>query len=1002
MLARHWGVDAELSRLEGEYDLNLLAEGSDSHILKVMRAGCEPAVADMQCRALEHLRVRMATALPPNALPFPRIQRTLSGELFATVVDECGEPRSAWLMGRLPGIPYALWRPHTPQLAHDLGRAAAQADLALASFGHPMLYRRFKWNLTDALWIADRYHDLLNPSRCAILDGIVRSYRAIQNALNALPTTAIHNDLNDYNILVGGSINQPALITGLTDTGDMCAAPRVCELAIAGAYVVLGHHAPMAQLSALVGGYHAEWPLTPHEVDLIWPLLRMRLAVSVVNSALAALERPDDTYLVISEKPAWYFLENHGVNGDLAGMRLRAACGMPVTDNANHAERWLDETRGRFAPVLGRDLSSAPMRSLSVHDSTTPEDPFSITRAEAACLGTGSGSGRKTWLGYYGEPRLIYTEPAYLSGRSIIDNRRTVHLGIDVFTAPGSPVHTPLEATVFHAGVRPDYLDYGGLAILRHVTSGGVEFFTLYGHLAPNSIAGLYAGQRLERGECFASVGDVAENGGWNPHLHFQLGLAASGLGNDWPGAVDPDEFLFWQKACPNPAALLNLPDSTTSYGITDRAAVINGRQERMGANVRLSYNVPVMFLRGWRHFLFDEWGRAFLDCYNNVPHVGHAHPRIQSAATRQLKLLNTNTRYLHPAPIAFADRILSRLPGSLSVCYFVNSGSEANELALRLARAHTGGRDMITPDHGYHGNTTGAMAISAYKFHAKGGAGRPEWVELIELADDYRGSFRRDDPDRAEKYAALTDDAIARIAARGGRLAGFIAETFPSVGGQIIPPEGYLAGVYGRIRAANGVCIADEVQTALGRLGKYYYAFEQQQVVPDILVLGKPIGNGHPIGVVVTTREIAASFSSGPEFFSTFGGSTLSCVIGSEVLDIVEDEHLMENARTVGSYLLARLSILSERYDIIGDVRGVGLFIGIEFVESAASRRPAGDIADYVRNRLCENRILAGTEGPADNVLKIRPPLTFDHESADTFLEVFGEIVAEAELRIA
>ncbi len=264
---------------------------------------------------------------------------------------------------------------------------------------------------------------------------------------------------------------------------------------------------------------------------------------------------------------------------------------------------------------------------------------------------------------------------------------------------------------------------------------------------------------------------------------------------------------------------------------------------------------------------------------------------------------MNSNTRYLHPAQTDFADTVLAKMPAPLSVCFFVNSGTEANELALRLSAAHSGGRDIVTANHGYHGNTTGAIAISAYKFNAKGGVGQADWVQLVDVADDYAGPFRRNDPDCADKYAAQIDGALDAITARGSKVSGWISEIFPSVGGQIIPPQGYLQQVYAKIRAAGGVCIADEVQTGLGRLGSHYFAFEQQGVTPDIVVLGKPIGNGHPIGVVVTTPEIAASFAQGPEYFSTFGGSTLSCRIGAEVLKIVEDENLQETP--LGRFLI-------------------------------------------------------------------------------------------------
>ena len=463
---------------------------------------------------------------------------------------------------------------------------------------------------------------------------------------------------------------------------------------------------------------------------------------------------------------------------------------------------------------------------------------------------------------------------------------------------------------------------------------------------------------------------------------------------------ADPDELGLWQAICPNPAALLNLQDAEVEYQPLDTLELTHQRKTLFGENLKLSYQNPLTFFRGWQHHLFDEMGRPYLDAYNNVPHVGHAHPRMQEIAAKQLKQLNTNTRYLHPAQTAFAKKITSKLPDSLSICYFVNSGSEANELAIRLARAHTNGKDMITPNHGYHGNTTGAISLSAYKFNKPGSIGQPSWVHLVDVADDYRGKFKRNEVDCAASYAKQIDCALADINARGGRLAGFIAETFPSVGGQIIPPAEYLSSVYQKIRAAGGVCIADEVQTGLGRLGQYYFAFEQQAAVPDIVVLGKPIGNGHPIGVVITSQEIADSFANGIEFFSTFGGSTLSCQTGKAVLDIVDDEQLADNAQQMGKRLITGLRDLQKTHKIIGDVRGIGLFIGVELVTNLETRNPASTVADYVLNRLRAHRILIGTEGPCDNVLKIRPPLTIEENDINYLIETFDLIFSESFVR--
>ncbi len=417
-------------------------------------------------------------------------------------------------------------------------------------------------------------------------------------------------------------------------------------------------------------------------------------------------------------------------------------------------------------------------------------------------------------------------------------------------------------------------------------------------------------------------------------------------------------------------------------------------RRAHFANNLRLSYREPCLFVRGWKHYLLDEWGRLYLDAYNNVPHVGHAHPRLQSVAADQLARLNTNTRYLHPALREFAEELLREAPPQLTHVFLVNSGSEANELALRLARAATGGRDMIVADHGYHGHTTGAYDLSAYKFNKPRGGGRPEWVQVVPVADTYRGAHRGDDA--GERYAEYVDGAAQAIAARGGRLAGFIAETFPSVAGQIIPPVGYLEGVYARVRAAGGICIADEVQTGLGRLGEYYWAFEQQGALPDVVVLGKPLGNGHPMGAVLCTGDVARAFDNGIEFFSTFGGSTLSCRVGTEVLRIVREEGLQENARMVGASLLEGLRELQRAQPLIGDVRGMGLFVGVELVTDRESRAPATAAARHVVNRLREERILIGTEGPADNVLKIRPPLTIGREDVELIVATLGEVLGE------
>ena len=404
---------------------------------------------------------------------------------------------------------------------------------------------------------------------------------------------------------------------------------------------------------------------------------------------------------------------------------------------------------------------------------------------------------------------------------------------------------------------------------------------------------------------------------------------------------------------------------------------LIEARQRLLGRNLSVAYEKPLNIVRGSMQYLYDDQGKRYLDAYNNVAHVGHCHPQVVAAGQRQMELLNTNTRYLSEMILEFAAKLTATLPDPLRVCYFVNSGSEANELALRLARAHTKARDLIVLEHAYHGNTTTLIDISPYKHDGPGGEGAPSWVHKAPLP----GS-----PDDAKHVVDLASEL------RSG-LCGFIAESMPSVAGQIIFPDGYLARVYEAVRDAGGVCIADEVQTGYGRIGTHFWAFEKYGVVPDIVVLGKPIGNGHPIGAVITTRAIADSFANGMEFFSTFGGNNVSCAIGLKVLEVVQEEKLQAHALKVGERLLRGLRELQQRHEIIADVRGSGLFIGVELVRDG---KPASLEAARIVNQMREHLILFGTDGPYHNVLKIRPPMPFSEENAKELIAALASVFEE------
>jgi 4-aminobutyrate aminotransferase-like enzyme len=599
-------------------------------------------------------------------------------------------------------------------------------------------------------------------------------------------------------------------------------------------------------------------------------------------------------------------------------------------------------------------------------------------------------------IGRYNEARLLYTSPLFGSSENPTDERRTIHLGVDLFAEPGAPIRAPLDAVVHAVAINSAPLDYGPLVILRHTTADGLEFFTLYGHLARDAFDALEVGQRIARGQQFARIGDTNENGGWAPHLHFQIILDLLDLGVEFPGVAYASQRGVWTSLSPDPNLLLAIPLERFPPPERDSAGTLSARRELLGKNLSISYQQPLKIVRGWMQYLYDDTGRAFLDVYNNVALVGHSHPRVVRAVQEQIALLNTNTRYLHDNLTRYAQRLTRLLPESLRVCYFVNSGSEANELALRLARTHTGREDVIVLEHAYHGHTTALIDISPYKFNGPGGRGRKPWVHVAPIPDDYRGLYCRDYPQAGAKYAQHVAEILAKTRSEGRNVAAYIAETLPSVAGQIVFPPGYLAETYKHVRAAGGVCIADEVQVGFGRLGTHFWGFETQGVVPDIVVLGKPIGNAFPLAAVVTTPEIAASFDNGMEFFSTFGGNPVACAAGLAVLDVLETEHLQENALSTGRYLISRLKALQEKYALIGNVRGSGLFLGLDLVLDRKSREPAPQQASYVVNRLRERGILTGTDGPHHNVIKLRPPLVFSQADADLFVTTLEAILGE------
>ena len=413
---------------------------------------------------------------------------------------------------------------------------------------------------------------------------------------------------------------------------------------------------------------------------------------------------------------------------------------------------------------------------------------------------------------------------------------------------------------------------------------------------------------------------------------------------------------------------------------------ILKMRGEHISESLSIGHGKPLHITRGEMQYLYSRSGEKYLDLVNNVCHVGHCNTHVVSAGQKQMAVLNTNTRYIYDGLTQYIQRLSYTLPEGLDYGFLVNSGSEANELAIRLARAYTNNHDIVVMEGAYHGHTGMLIDLSPYKFRGPGGKGVAEdWVHVAPVPDIFRDNSR----DYLNEFEGIVRDARP--------IAGFIVESMLSCAGQIPFPQGYLAKSFELIRSVGGLCIADEVQVGFGRLGSKMWAFEEHDVIPDIVVMGKPIGNGHPMAAVFTTKEIADSFK-GMEFFSTFGGNPVSCAIGMAVLDVIEEKNLIENSKLMGELFIDGLTKLKNRYEIIGDIRGKGLFLGIELIKNRSSLEPAPKEAELLVEGMLSKNILLSIDGPRKNVIKIKPPMVISKEDVDRTIKSLDEVFSDIE----
>lgn len=1046
-------------RLPGEFDFNFAVEGPDGPAVVKLAPPSRRPLFELLAACLVHLegaelRARVprlvdaaASGHPPENGPRdPSPSRRASGGSLvadnapgagriATLAGPDGEPWIALAATFVEGGTLATARPRSMRVLRDLGALLAELHAALSGFEHAGLDREQPWRMETAPDVVRaRLADVAEPLRALVAETASRAERRLDPVVGKLASAPIHNDANDHNVIVEAALPAGLRLAGLIDFGDVVRGWRVADCAVAAAYASMDLADPMEAASAVAAGYASVAPLTEDECRAFVPLLALRLCLSICVQARQMREQPENEYLAVSQRPARRLLgQLADTDWRLAEFRIRDACGFAPNPAAAAVAAALEQAEPR-RPVLPAALLEKPAAldlSVGSLDLPHPDEIARPGRLDAWVEERLAAARATVGVGRWDEARLLYDRPSFATESNDGPGGRTVHLGLDLFAPAGTPVRSPLAGAVSAVANNAGARDYGPTLIVRHATDGGAVFHTLYGHLSKASLDRHAPGDAVAPGDELGRLGSPDENGGWPPHLHFQV-VALDSLDDDgrpriaepgdFPGVAEAGLQRVWESVAPDPTPLAGLPaERVASLGSVPRpaevsAGILEGRARRLGPSLSLAYDEPVHVVRGLGPHLFDAGGRRFLDLVNNVAHVGHANPRVARAIARQSRLLNTNTRYLHQEIVALSDELATLLPPELEVVFLVCSGSEANELALRLARRFTGREGIVALDGAYHGNTGGLVEISPYKFDAPGGAGRSPRVAVAPMPDPYRGLDRwqrrggpRRKPTEGKPGHPDANDALGPVFAEGVATAArqlnetgpgtaaFFVEAMMGCGGQIEPPPGYLQAAFAHVRDAGGLCVADEVQTGFGRVGDAFWAFELQGVTPDIVTLGKPMGNGHPVGAVATTRAVADAFAAGPEYFNTFGGNPVACAAARAVLAEVRDRDLQEHARDVGRRLLASLGGLAS--PLVGDVRGRGLFLGVELVRDRERRLPFPEACRYVVNRLRRRGVLASADGPDANVLKIKPPLVFDHADAAHAVEELGTVLAETAL---
>ncbi|WEO29124.1 aminotransferase [Streptomyces caniscabiei] len=1002
-LATRFGVRGTLKDLGSQQDRNYrVRTDTGDRVLKIAHPATDAALLGAQDAAVDHL----AGVLPDVRLP--RARTGVDGAAVQWLTAD-GVELACRLLDFVPGEPIMDSRYLAPDVVARLGGLAGRVAAGLAGFERAGLEAAAPdptrmWDLRNAPAVIEALAPHL-PDRARARQ-ILRASRAahalVEPYADRLPTQIVHGDVTDNNVVCETVGDGRPVPVGVIDFGDLGPGWTVAELAVTCTSVLHHHGAGPASVLPAVRAFDAARPLGDEEVAVLWPLVVLRSAVMVVSGQYDTLLDPDNRYATAALDREWaMFGAAVSVPAQVMTALFRQGLARPAARSGAATGPLTTSTSTSMSASMSMSASASASRSGPSARLLTANRLLPALTGEVHLLDLSVGSGdlhTGRWLDP-GIERALATE-ALEAGRTAVRTRHgefrltrasvagggvaeTCALGVELYLTGPLEVHAPWAGTVTRTPDRTLTLSTGdGVDLILDGVRGGGEAAGAEAAPAP-----------VEAGQ---SLGTVAEDDGV-----YVLGVQLSAL----PGAARPPRFTTpeladgWLSSCPDPGVLLGdgarepVGEGRDGLGSAAVDAELLERRENSFATVQEHYfEEPPRIERGWRHHLVDTRGRVYLDMLNNVTVLGHGHPALSDAVHRQWRRLNTNSRFHYASVVELSERLTRSLPDGLDTVFLVNSGSEAVDLALRLAWATTGRQDVVAVEEAYHGWTYASDAVSTSIADNPGAlASRPPWVHTVAAPNSYRGRHRGAE---AWRYGPEAAERIAELATRGTPPAAFLCEPFYGNAGGMPLPDGYLAQVYAATRAVGGLCIADEVQVGYGRLGTHFWGFEQQGVVPDVVTVAKAMGNGHPLGAVVTRREIAEAYRGQGYFFSSAGGSPVSSVVGLAVLDALRDEELQANARDVGRHLKDRLHELAHRHQLIGAVHGSGLYLGVEFVRDRTTLEPATEETAAICERLRELGVIMQPTSDRQCVLKIKPPLCLTRDGADGFVAALDDVL--------